>query len=154
MTKTKPTLGKLIELAIEMERKAYDFYKYLEIRFSDRTEFVECLCGIKEDELLHLRVLKEIKASLSDVRLLAPIPETTMAHMERVRSFLDDLDMDSLNTADQIFDAIQELETVEFDIVLDFVEISEIDFQFTKDYLKSQSVDHMKKVYKAQQCFE
>lgn len=152
MQKSDLTLGKLIDRAAEMERMAYDFYAALEEQFKSNGEFVACLNGIKEDELLHLRVLTEIKRSLSDVRLLSPVTEEAMKRLVNVLDFLEKTDVTALKTTDEICDAITKLEEVEFDVVMGFVGLEEINFEFTKEYLRNESLEHGNKVFQAQQC--
>ncbi|MDC0336210.1 hypothetical protein OAN24_04885 [Pseudodesulfovibrio sp.] len=150
----KMTLGKLIALAMEMEMQAYEFYGALEKRFCGNEQFCTCLSGVKEDELLHLRVLKEIKASLSEVRLLSPVTEESIESMEQALEFIKHLDVGNLTSTEEVCDAIGRLEAVEFDVVMNFVNADEIDFEFTREYLKNESIDHASRIYLAQQCLE
>lgn len=151
MASDKYTLARLIDLASQMERKAYKFYDQLEKEHRSNKGFVDSLAGIKEDELLHLRVLTEIRSSLSDVRLASSVDEESVDKLEALLAFMDTVDVSSLKTADQIIDTIQRLEEVEFDIVMNFVKIDEINFAFTRDYLRNESIDHTNRIYRAQQ---
>lgn len=154
MTNQRTTLGRLIKLAMEMEQRAYAFYDTLEKQFAGVEGVKECMHGIKEDELLHLRVLREIESSLSEVRLLSPVTPSTVENMENTREFMDNLDIDSLDTPDKIYDAVQKLEAVEFDVVMSFVNADEINFEFTREYLKNETVDHAQRVSKALFCLD
>lgn len=148
------TLGRLIELAMQMEKQAFVFYDTLEQNFSDNAEFVGCLTGIKEDELMHYRVLSEIRQSLSDVRLESEVSAESIKRLTDVLAFLDDLDMNALKDEDTAVEAIQTLEAVEFDVVMDFVDAEEIAFKFTREFLKNESLDHANRIFKAQQCID
>lgn len=152
MQKRVVTLDRLIDLASEMERISYDFYEALEKRFSNNSEFLLCLKGIKEDELLHLRVLNEIRESLPPVRLQAEVTVEIIDTIEKNREFMTNLDIASLQTTDQICDVIRQLESVEFDVVMEFVSLDEVDFEFTREYLRNESLEHGAKIFHAQQC--
>lgn len=152
MNDVSGSLGQLITLAMEVETKAYDFYDRLEKKFSDNEQFVSCVSHIKQDELLHFRILTEIQQSLSEHRLATPVPEETVAHVRKVLTFLDELDLEAMADIDAIIDAIRTLEEVEFDVVMVFVDAEEIDFQFTREYLKNESLDHSNRTFLAQQC--
>ena len=154
MTNQRETLGRLIKLAMEMEKRAYTFYDTLEKDFGAVEGVVECMRGIKEDEKLHLRVLEEIRDSLSEVRLQSPVTPSTIENMEKAREFMDNLDMSTLDTADKVYDAVQQLEAVEFDVVMSFVDADEINFEFTREYLKNETVDHAKRVSHALFCLD
>ena len=148
------TLGALIDLALEMEKKAYAFYDSLEKRFSDRAEFVVCVQEVKRDELLHQRVLKEIRDSLSEGRLSVPVDAEPAERLQAVLDFLKDVDVNAFKDAEDVSQAIQTLESVEFDVVLSFVNIDEIDYEFTREYLQNESVAHTDRVFRAQECFD
>lgn len=154
MTKRRPTLRYLINLAMEMEKRAYAFYGGLEKNLADNALFVSCMRDIKEDELMHLRVLQEIRDSLSEVRLESTVPNETIEKLERAHEYLDGLDMDTLTDADDIIDAIRTLEDTEFGVVMSFVDITEINFEFTRDYLQNETVDHASRIFKAQQYLD
>lgn len=146
------TLGQLIDLAMEVEQKAYDFYAGLEEKFKNNEQFVSCVCGIKEDELLHYRILTEIQEALPEHRLTMPIPKEKVVPVQRVIKFLDTVDLDGMSDVDEVIDAIRTLEEVEFDVVMVFVDTEEIDFELTREYLKNESLDHNSRIYLAQQC--
>lgn len=152
MQKRVVTLERLIDLAAEMEKISYDFYDALERRFSNNPEFLLCIKGVKEDELLHLRVLNEIRDSLSPVRLQAEVTVETVEKIEKNREFMKSLDIASLESVDQICEIIRQLESVEFDVVMEFVSLDEIDFEFTKEYLRNESLEHGAKIFHAQEC--
>lgn len=154
MKKSKHTLENLLDLAMEMEQQAYDFYAWLEKHFQKNDGFVECLCGIKEDERLHLRVLKEIKASLSDVRLQSPVDPEAVEKVQGILKYVQDLDPSTLRDSESIITAIQTLEAVEFDMVMQFVDMNEIHYEFTREYLRNESVDHTNRIYRAQHCLD
>lgn len=148
------TLGRLIELAMEMEKQAFLFYEALEGNFRDKKDFVGCLSGIKEDELMHHRVLVDIKRSLSDTRLASPVTQVSIKRVVDVLQFLEDLNYPELDDEEKAVAAIQTLEAVEFDVVMDFVDADEIDFEFTREFLKNESLDHGNRIFKAQQCLD
>ncbi len=154
MNSTKNTLGTLIDLAIKMEQTAYEFYDNLEQHFLQNESFVGCLSGIKEDELLHLRVLTEIKASLNDVRLASLVKQESIDKVEHILDYMDTINVADLKTGDEVVEAIRTLENAEFDIVMEFVDADEINFEFTREYLKNESIDHTNRIYKAQQCLD
>lgn len=152
MHNAKTTLGQLIDRAMEMERLAYDFYEALEKKYENNTDFVRCLSEIKEDERQHLRVLNEIRQSLSEVRLETKVTIDAMHRLTDVVAFLKHLDVAELETTDDVCDAIRKLEAVEFDVVMGFVGLEEIDFEFTREYLANETVEHGQKIFRAQQC--
>lgn len=154
MTKQRPTLGLLIKLSMSMEKRAYDFYATLERNQAHNEDFIGCLKGIKEDEVMHLRVLDEIHQSLSDVRLNSIVSDDSIDRLEKGHRFLDELDMDDLKDTDDIIDAIRTLEDVEFDIVMNFVDITEVNFKFTRDFLQNETLDHANRIFRAQQCLD
>ena len=146
------TLGQLIDLAMEVEQKAYDFYAGLEKKFKDNKQFVSCVRGIKEDELLHYRILTEIQEALPKHRLSMSIPEEKIVPVQKVVNFLDTVDLEGMSDVDDVIEAIRILEEVEFDVVMTFVDTEEIDFELTREYLKNESLDHNNRIYLAQQC--
>lgn len=146
------TLGNLIELAMQMEKNSYEFYEALATRFGSNKEFVDCLDEIKKDELLHYQILTEIKNSLSELRLQAPVTEESVNALKASLEFLAATDPADLKDEEMAVDAIRTLEDVEFDVVMAFVDTDEIDFEFTREYLKNESLGHANRIYKAQQC--
>ena len=148
------SLEHLIDLAMEMEKKAFAFYDGLSRRHQDRPEFIACLDDVKKDELLHQRVLKEIRASMSKARLAAPVDAEPIERLQSVIDFLDEVNVEDLRDADDVSQAINTLESVEFDVVLGFVDIEEIDYAFTRDFLQNESVAHTDRIFRAQECFE
>lgn len=146
------TLGKLIDLAMEMERLSYGFYEDLAKKYENNSEFVRWISEIKADERLHLRVLTEIRQSLSDVRLGTSVSIDAMDRLQESVAYLKTLNVSNLKSTDEVCDAIQRLEAVEFDVVMGFVGIEEIDFEFTREFLANESVEHGKKIFQAQQC--
>lgn len=152
--KNSHTLADLLDLALEMERRAYAFYQDLENRFADNQEFVSCLEGVKEDEKLHLRVLVEIRDSLPDYRLETPVSEESVGRIRKVLDFIDENSVEAMGSTEDIFDAIGVLEEVEFDVVMEFVGIDEIDFEFSREFLQHESLAHSTRIMRARQCLE
>lgn len=148
------TLGRFIDLAIQMEKQAYDFYKGLEEMYKDNTDLAECFVGIKEDESKHVRILLKIKESLSDIRLLGSVPESAVQRIQNVLEYQEKTDFAALNDADAILDAMRGMEDLEFDVVMEFVDADEIDFELTSEYLKNETIDHANRIFRAQQCLD
>jgi len=151
MLNSQMTLGQLIEKAMKMETLAYEFYDRLETHFGKNEAFVQCLSGIKEDEVLHLRVLTEIRDSLSEIRLEAPVTSEAVHGIEKAIETMESLELSPSTDVDTVIDSMRIVEDVEFDVVMAFVDADEICFEFTRDYLKNESLDHARKVFLAQQ---
>jgi len=151
---TTYTLDLLLKLSLELENLAYDFYGELEARFTHKPELAKTLAAIKADEKMHIRVVEEIRKSLTPVRLKMMVPAEPIQQLETALEFIRSTNVNDLKSSDDICDAIERLEAVEFDVALAFVDISEINYDFTKQYLKNQTVEHTNKIYHAQQCFE
>ena len=154
MTNSERTLGELIDLAMQMEEQAWKFYDALETTFKDNSEFNQCMAGIKDDETMHLRVLSEIRQSLSPVRLQSVVGQEVIDTVQQVLTYMEGIDFAALTDVEDVIEAIRTLEQVEFDVVLSFVDINEITFDFTREYLKNESLDHSNRIYLAQQCLD
>ena len=148
------TLGHLLELLEELERLAFEFYRELRLRHLDNHELAVVLSDIMADELHHARVVREIADSLSQGRKQAPVPEETIRGVAETLAYIRTRNATLFDSTDDVCEAIEKIETFEFGVVLSFVDISEIKYEFTRVYLQDQSVDHTNKIYRLQQCFD
>lgn len=148
------TLGTLLGLLSQLEQTAYDFYRTLRDTNRFDRETSETLAEIMADEADHARAVREITASLPGYRLESPVPGDLIRQLEETLAHVRDKGHKVFESSDDICFAIERMEALEFDLVLSFVSISEIQFEFTRNYLQNQSVEHTNKIYRLQQCFD
>jgi len=141
------TLGRLLVLLSRLETAAYDFYDEFREYHDGDPERGALVADILADEAAHARVVREITASLARVRLDAPVPAALLRDLEDILEMITERDEDLFASADNTCMVIERMESLEFDVVLSFVNVSEIRYEFTRDYLANQSVDHTNKVY-------
>lgn len=142
-------LGSLLTRCLRMEELAFDFYGYLIERFSDQAELVTQLKRIRADEADHVRAVKEVLASLTPVRLESHVDEEVYEDLSSTVDYMERVMSDGLDTVDDVYEAITVLEHIEFDVVMKYVDYQEIRFEFTRNYLRNQSVEHTNRIYRA-----
>jgi rubrerythrin len=142
------TLGALLGLVAQLEDTAYAFYGKLRKRHPDDPELSEVLSSIMEDELLHARVVRDIAGSLPEFSRRAPVPPDLVRRLERTLECLHGREDELFACTDATCAAIEKMEALEFDVVLSFVSIPEVEYDFAGGYVQNQSVDHTNKVYR------
>ena len=148
------TLGRLLELLAQLEGTAYDFYATLRRRYRDNRELYGTLADIMADEVDHTRVVREITESLPGVRLQSPVPADLIWQIADTLDFVHGGGEALFESPEAVCQAIERVEALEFDVVLSFVSLSEINFEFTRNYLQNQSVDHTNKIYRLISCLD
>ncbi|MGE4195456.1 MAG: hypothetical protein AB7E51_18890 [Pseudodesulfovibrio sp.] len=83
-----------------------------------------------------------------------PCRGTSSAKLEETLAYVRSKGDKAFESGDDICTAIERMEALEFDVVLSFVSVSEIQFEFTRNYLRNQSVEHTNKIYRLQRCFD
>ncbi|WP_316898758.1 hypothetical protein [Pseudodesulfovibrio indicus] len=148
------TLGTLLGLLAQLEQTAYDFYRRLRDSHRSDRELSDILADIMADEVHHARAVQEITDSLPAYRLESPVPADLIRQLEETLTYVHSRGDKAFESGDDICTAIERMEALEFDLVLSFVGVSEIQFEFTRNYLQNQSVEHTNKIYRLQQCFD
>jgi rubrerythrin len=142
------TLGTLLDLVAQLEDTAYGFYGELRERCPDNPEAAEILASIMEDELGHARMVRDIVGSLPEFSRRAPVPSDLVRRLEQTLEGVRDRDDELFASTDAICAAIERIEALEFDVVLSFVSIPEVEYDLAGGYVQDQSVDHTNKVYR------
>lgn len=148
------TLENLLVVSLELEKRAYAFYDSLVERYADNEELVETLQVIRRDEKEHISIVEAITAALSPGLLSRQVPPEEYQTLARVVEYMRDLNLDSLETSDDVCEAIRTLERIEFDTALSFLDIEDIKLNYTSEYIRNQSVAHTNLIYKALQLFD
>jgi rubrerythrin len=148
------TLGALLGLLAQLEQAAYDFYRQLRDNHRADRELSDILADIMADEVHHARAVQEITDSLPAYRLESPVPGNIIRQLEETLAYVRSKGDKAFESGDDICTAIERMEALEFDVVLSFVSVSEIQFEFTRNYLRNQSVEHTNKIYRLQRCFD
>jgi rubrerythrin len=142
------TLGTLLDLVAQLEDTAFGFYRKLRNRCRDNPEVSEILSSIMEDERAHARMVRDIADSLPEYSRQAPVSSDLVQRLERTLERLRGRDEELFASTDATCAAIEGLEALEFDVVLSFVSIPEVEYDFADGYVQDQAVDHTNKVYR------
>ncbi|WP_338669213.1 hypothetical protein [Pseudodesulfovibrio methanolicus] len=142
------TLGTLLDLVAQLEDAAYGFYAKLRERCPDNPEVAELLVAIMEDELLHARVIQDITESLPAFQRRTSVPPDLIERLEQTLDSLRGRDEELFESTDATCSAIEKMESLEFDVVLSFINIPEFEYDSAAGYVRNQAVDHTNKVYR------
>jgi rubrerythrin len=142
------TLGALLDLVAQLEDTAYGFYAKLRDRFQDRPEAAELLSAIMEDELHHARSVRAIADSLPEFKRRAAVSPDIIAQLEGTIRSIRDHTEDIFASEESIFEAIDRIESLEFDVVLSMVNVPEVEFKFSPGYASNQAEDHTNRIYR------
>ncbi|OIQ50353.1 hypothetical protein BerOc1_02284 [Pseudodesulfovibrio hydrargyri] len=142
------TLGALLDLVARLEDAALGFYAELRERCPDSPEAAELLSAIMDDERLHARTVRDISASLPEFSRQTAVPSDIIERMEQTLEFVQSRDEELFASPDATCAAIERIESMEFDVVLSLVNVPEVEFDFTGQYVRNQAVDHTNKVYR------
>jgi rubrerythrin len=141
-------LGTLLDLVAQLEDAAYGFYAKLRERCPDNPEAAELLAAIMEDELLHARVIQDLTQALPSFHREASVPPDLIERLEQTLECLRARDEELFESTDATCSAIEKMESLEFDVVLSFVNVPEFEYDSAASYVRNQAVDHTNKVYR------
>jgi len=147
------TIAALFELAITAEEAAQDFYLGLVEKFSHLTAVSDFWREMMEDEVLHVRALKEIRASLTPDQFSAPVDPAVWWKAKEVSRFSAQKRLNSVKTLKDACQSAHYLEYSEVNTVFEFLLTEFTSSDKSREFIVSQLRNHIEKLTEFSEAF-
>jgi rubrerythrin len=147
------TIAALFELAITAEEAAQDFYLGLVEKFSHLPTIADFWQKMMEDEVLHVRALREIRASLTPDQFSAPVEPAIWWKAKEVSRFSVQKRLNSVKTLEDAYQSAHYLEYSEINTVFEFLLTEFTSSDKSREFIASQLRDHVEKLTEFSETF-
>ncbi len=138
-----PTLGALLDLLAEAERASQVFHMHLAKMFAHQPEAQAVWWKMAADEALHVWLLEQSKAQLTPEQLASPVNPEVWQQARAMMSISPDEVLNRIQTLEDAYQTVHELEHYEFGAVLDFILSEFFPADFQREFIQSQLREHL-----------
>ncbi len=140
---TTPNIGTLLDMLIEMEQASQDFHLRLQKMFAHQPEAKAVWWQMAADEALHIWLLEQAKASLTPEQRAAPVDPQVWEQVQALMAISPEAVLERIQTLEDAYQAVHELEHYEFGAVLDFLFSEFFPAEFQQAFIRSQLREHL-----------
>ncbi len=140
---TTPTIGALLDMLIEVEQASQDFHLRLQKMFAHQPEAKAVWWQMAADEALHIWLLEQAKASLTPEQRAAPADPQVWEQVQALMAISPEAVLEQIQTLEDAYQAVHELEHYEFGAVLDFLLSEFFPAEFQQAFIRSQLREHL-----------
>ncbi len=138
-----PNIGTLLDMLIEMEQASQDFHLRLQKMFAHQPEAKAVWWQMAADEALHIWLLEQAKASLTPEQRAAPVDPQVWEQVQALMAISPEAVLERIQTLEDAYQAVHELEHYEFGAVLDFLFSEFFPAEFQQAFIRSQLREHL-----------
>ncbi len=138
-----PNMGTLLDTLIELEQASQDFHLRLQRMFAHQPEAKAVWWQMAADEALHIWLLEQAKASLSPEQRAAPVDPQVWEQVQALMAISPGAVLERIQTLEDAYQVIHELENYEFGAVLDFLLSEFFPAEFQQAFIRSQLREHL-----------
>jgi len=136
-------MGTLLDTLIELEQASQDFHLRLQRMFAHQPEAKAVWWQMAADEALHIWLLEQAKASLSPEQQAAPVDPQVWERVREAMTISPEAVLERIQTLEDAYQAVHELEHYEFGAVLDFLLSEFFPAEFQQAFIRSQLREHL-----------
>lgn len=140
------TVGELLDVLIAGERASQEFHLRLQRMFAHHPTAAEVFWAMAADEAMHIWMLEQARASLSPERTSVPPPEEVIWKVSELQALSPEGFLERIQTLEDAYQALHELEACEFGAVLDFVLSEFFPSEYQRKFLYSQLKEHLERL--------
>ncbi|MBC7225798.1 MAG: hypothetical protein H5T61_01010 [Thermoflexales bacterium] len=140
---TPRTVGELLDTLIAMEKASQDFHLQLHRMFAHHPTAAEVFWAMAADEALHIWMLQQARDSLTPQQAASPPPPEVIQKVAALGAINPEKILNDIQTLENAYQTLHELEAYEFGAVLDFVLSEFFPAEYQRQFLVSQLRDHM-----------
>lgn len=140
------TIGELLDMLIAGEKTSQEFHLRLQKMFAHHPAAAEVFWAMAADEALHIWMLEQARASLSPEQLAASPPEEVVWKVAELQSMSPEGILEQIQTLEDAYQTLHELEAHEFSAVLDFVLSEFFPAEYQRKFLYSQLKEHVERL--------
>ena len=147
MTVVNPTVEELFDIAIYLEEAGEGVYGYWQKLFANYPKVAAFWQEYHEEEILHAKLLRKIKASLTPEQLAKPADVEVYNSACNVQAYVKHVKKD-VNTLDEALDLAAQYESSEINTILEFLVTHFSEEETTKEMVHVQMREHVEKLNK------
>lgn len=137
------SIERLLDLLIAAEKASQDFHLQLMRMFAHEPLAKATWWKMAADEALHIWLLEEAKASLTPDQLAALAPANVWEQVQGIRGISPEAVLQHIQTLEDAYQAVHELEHYEFGAILDFLLSEFFPAEFQRAFIQSQLQEHL-----------
>ena len=138
-----PTIGALLDLLVEAERASQAFHLRLAKMFAHQPEAQAVWWEMAADEAIHVWLLEEARAQLTPEQLASPVDPEVWEQARAIMALSPEEALNRIQTLEDAYQSVHELEHYEFGAVLDFVLTEFFPADFQREFIQSQLREHL-----------
>ncbi len=145
-SKSENTIERLFELTIELEYKTAEIYKEFAKLFSHVPGLPAFWKELHDDEIQHVKTLKNIRKSLTPEQLLVHTPTEIWDSVMRNQLIISKDLFDSINTLNDAYELAHELESFEINTIFSFLTLNIIPSGIPEENTYLKILKHQQKL--------
>jgi len=138
-----PTIDALLNLLVEAERASQAFHLRLAKMFAHQPEARAVWWEMAADEAIHVWLLEEARAQLTPEQLASPVDLEVWEQARAMMALSSEEALNRIQTLEDAYQTVHELEHYEFGAVLDFVLAELFPADFQRAFIQSQLREHL-----------
>jgi hypothetical protein len=138
-----PTIGALLDLLVEAERASQAFHLRLAKMFAHQPEARAVWWEMAADEAIHVWLLEEARTQLTPEQLASPVDPEVWEQARAIMALSPEEILNRIQTLEDAYQTVHELEHYEFGAVLDFVLSEFFPADFQREFIQSQLREHL-----------
>lgn len=136
------TIGELLDMLIAGEKASQQFHLRLHRMFAHHPAIAAVFWATAADESLHIWMLQQARDALSPEQAAAPPPQEVAWKVSALETFSPKALLDRIQTLEDAYQALHELEAYEFGAVLDFILSEFFPADYQRQFIYSQLKEH------------
>ena len=145
MANMAPTVEELFDIAIYLEEAGKGVYEHWQTLFAHRQKAATFWKEYQEEELLHAKLLREIKANLTPEQLAEPVDVTVYQTALDSQTDAKNIKKD-VETLDEALEIATQIENSEINTILEFLVTHFAEQESTKEMVHLQMREHVEKL--------
>lgn len=137
------TVAHLIELAIQGERQAEEFYLRLAEMFSAHPQIQDFWTAYAREENGHARWLETLRGRIGDDQLADPVDQVLIEQAQQAIATTPDAHLAGIHNLQEAYDKANDLEHSETNTVFEFLISCFADDVQTRAFLRAQLSEHV-----------
>ncbi|MBN2245670.1 MAG: hypothetical protein JW755_07475 [Candidatus Aminicenantes bacterium] len=153
MSLNQMTLGDFFLAAMEVEKKASEIYQSLSEAFIQKQDISLFWSGLREDELMHLKMLKKSREALSEKDLELLVDKSMISKIQEVDEFLKENPTEHVQDLNDAFELAHELEFSEVNVIFKFLTIDLVPWIYQEKLIENMIEVHQQKLIHFEDAF-
>ncbi len=137
------TVGELLDVLIAGEKASQEFHLRLQQMFAHYPSAAEMFWVMAAEEALHVWMLQQARDSLTPEQVMTPPPQEIAWRVSELAALSPEAMLNHIQTLEDAYQTIHELEAYEFGAVLDFILSEFFPTEYQQRFLRSQLKEHL-----------